>query len=341
MIYFSIYVKLGCKAYLIILAGFVMIGKKKLFFVFVFQGIIIYFIGIIEMDDYTPAIGRRLNIKAGAILFYSLTLLGLGLFLLFRYKYYSASDYHNCQFRNFKTNIYIISVANLICGLLIASASIVQLAAIREWSVGQISSRDFWRDYYQEYNSKWGLILFVLQISVIGFATSNEFRVFTPSYCDPYVYYAILVNVDGLYNILLIGVAVYLTGYLIFGVLYGLWSIISEIGALCCIDIRLGNYGFGLFVRGRIRTSQISQITNQITIPIPNGQNNDIPPQLVIHTIIPDGIEFTEPDECVICINPQKKGVKFSNCTHWVCEVCWSRLMLYQQPCPLCREKIV
>ena len=292
-----------------------------------------------EIEDYTPIRGRRFKIRATAALCYSLSLLGLGVFMIVRYNIYSTIDYPNCKFGNFKTNIYIISVADLFCGLLIASASIAQLVAIREWSVGHINSRDFWRDYYREYNSTWGLILFILQISVVGFATSNEFRVFKPSYCDPYLYYVILVNVDVLYNILLIGVAVYLAGYLVFGVLYGLWSIISEIGALCCIDIRLSNYGFGLFVRGRIRTSQISPITNQISIPIPNGQNS--PTAQVIPKIIPDVIEFIEPVECVICIDPQNKGVKFSNCTHWVCEVCWSRLMLDHQPCPLCREKIV
>jgi len=294
------------------------------------------------MDDYTPAIGRRLNIRAAAMLFYSLTLLGLGVFLLVRYNIYSTIDYPNCQFGNFKTNIYIISVANLICGLLISSASIVQLVAIREWAAGQITSRDFNTEYYREYNATLSVILFILQISVICFATSNEFRVFAPSECDPYVYYAILINVDGLYNIILIGVAAYLVAYLVYPVLYLLWTIMREIGNLCCMDVRLGNFGIGWLGRGRTRAVVISPMPNQIIIPIPASHTNDTQiQQQVIPKIIPEVIEFTAPDECVICIDPQHNGVKFANCTHWVCEVCWSRLMLNQQPCPLCREKII
>ncbi len=305
--------------------------------------LLISFSGIIEMDDYTPAIGRRLNIRAGAMLIYSLALLGLGIFLLVRYNIYSTIEYPTCQFGNFKTNIYIISVANFICGLLIASASIVKLVAIREWAVGQITARDFIREYYREYNATLSVILFILQISVICFATSNEFRVFAPSECDPYVYYAILINVDGLYNIILIGVAAYFAAYLatdlVYPILYVIWSIFREIGELCCSNVRLGNFGFG---RGRTRAVVISPIENQTVIPIPASHTNDTQmQQQVIPKIIPDVIEFTTPDECIICIDPQHKGVKFANCTHWVCEVCWSRLMLDHQPCPLCREKII
>jgi hypothetical protein len=295
-----------------------------------------------EIEDYTPIRGRRFRIRAAVALCYSLALLGLGVFILVRYNIYSTSDYPKCQFGNFKTNIYIISVADIFCGLVIGSASIFQLVAIREWSVGHLNSRDFWLNYYKEYNSTWGLILFILQISVIGFATSNEFRVFTPSECDPYVYYAILINVDVLYNIVLIGVVGYLSGYLIFGVLYGLWSVIREIGALCCMDVSLGNFGFGLFARGRTRIGVISPMPNQIVIPmIAEQTNNAQTQQQIIPKIIPKVIQFTEPDECVICIDPQCCGVKFSHCTHWVCEVCWSRLMLDQQPCPLCRAQII
>lgn len=295
------------------------------------------------MEDYTPTIGRRLNIKTGAALCYSLTLLGLGVFLLVRYNIYSTIDYPNCQFGNFKTNIYIISVANLICGLLIASASIVQFVAIREWAVGQITSRDFSREYYREYNGTLSVILFILQISVMCFATSNEFRVFAPNECDPYVYYAILINVDGLYNIILIGVAAYFAAYLatdlVYPILYGLWTIFREIGEVCCSNVRLRNFGFS---RGRSRSIQISHITNQTVIPIPASHTNDTQTQQqVIHKIIPEVIELTIPDECIICIDPQHKGVKFANCTHWVCEVCWSRLMLDHQPCPLCRSSII
>jgi hypothetical protein len=217
----------------------------------------------------------------------------------------------------------------------------VQLIAIKEWSLGHINSRDFWVNYYKEYNSTWGLILFILQISVIGFATSNELRDFTPNECDLYVYYIILINVDVLYNIVLIGVVVYLIGYLVFAILYGLWSMIREFGTLCCIDVRLSNFSFGLFARGRIMTGQISPITNQIVIPIHVTQTNDTQTPQMIPKIIPEVIQITEPDECVICIDPQKNGVKFGNCTHWVCEVCWSRLMLDHQPCPLCRAKII
>lgn len=278
------------------------------------------------MENYTPVIGRRLNIKVRAALCYSLALLGLGVFILVRYNIYSTSDYPNCQFGHFKTNIYIISVANLICGLLIGSASILQLNAIKEWVGGNINTQDFWQHYYREYNRILGLILFLLQISVIGFITSNEFRVFNPSECDPYVYYILLINVDVLYNILLIGVAVYLGVYLVFGVLYGLWMITQEFYELCCLDIRLSNFGFGMFGRGRTSTSDILPITNQIVIQIPDTQPSDSQQQhqQIIPEIIPENVQFIKSYECIVCI--KKTDGKLSNGLKGVCKNCVSQL---------------
>ena len=56
-----------------------------------------------------------------------------------------------------------------------------------------------------------------------------------------------------------------------------------------------------------------------------------------IPKIMPELLIINPHDDCAICIEPQNNGVKFGNCSHWVCQMCWSRLMHTNPVCPLCR----
>ena len=308
-----------------------------------------------EILDYTPAVGRRLSIKATASVAYSLTLLGLGIFILTRYHIYSAPKHPNCQFGDFKTNIYIISVVDILSGLILASFSSIQLTAIWEWKQGKITAHEFWTEYFREYNSSTSLILSILQLSVIGFATSSMFRVFTPSECDPYLYYSLIANVDIFYNIVLIGVVCYLGGYLVLGILYGIYEVCRGYFVNCSSDdfIRLmGN--FGLYNSARLRrqiapannaSPRITLDTSQNILGVPGTSNTNTNTIIFVNQeipkIMPELFIIDPHDDCAICIEPQNNGVKFGNCSHWVCEVCWSHLMLTNPVCPLCRAQIM
>ena len=297
-----------------------------------------------DTPDYTPSIGRKLKNQYSFTLTYSLILLGLGIYCLVRYNIYSDADYPECQYEDLKINTYIIGIGNIFMGFILASASLILLAATRDWSHGRITTHEYWHNFYREHNSLSKIILFVLQLSVIGFASSNVFRVFDPSGCDPYLYYVLIVNVDIFYNIVLIGIAIYVAGYFVINLLGCMFELIRSYFQSCCCDdsIRLiGN--FGLFNRGRVGR-QISPIMDhrqldrvaQISIPIEVDTNSQNIPR-----IIPELVEFGAPDDCAVCIEPQKSGVKFENCQHWVCDVCWSQLMNTNPVCPLCRAKIV
>ena len=299
-----------------------------------------------EISEYTPKISRQLRIKATASLGYSLTLLGLGIFILTRYHIYSTPKHPNCQFGDFKTNTYIISVVDIVSGLILASFSYIQLVAIWEWKQRKITAYEFWTEFYREYNSSTCLILSILQISVIGFATSSMFRVFDPSECDPYLYYSLIANVDIFYNIVLIGVVCYLAGYLVLWILYGIYAFCRQYLITCCSDdfIRLMGH-FGLYNRGRLRR-QIAPVDNtQNTFGVLGGSNTNTNTVVFVNQeipkIIPESFVIDKHEDCVICIEPQTNGVKFGNCSHWVCEVCWSRLMLTNPICPLCRAQII
>ena len=303
-------------------------------------------ISIMDIQEYTPSQGRKLKILPGFILGYSLILLGLGIFIPVRYKFYSGSDYPECQLGNLKTIIYIIGVENLFIGLILLCISSIQLAAIRDWSIGHITSRDYWQDFHSEYNTLLRLILFILQLSVIGFISSNVFRVFDPSGCDPYLYYVLVGNVYIFYNLIFVGLTLYLACYLIGSfavVLYKILKLILE--GLCCDNaVRLMG-SFGLSNRGRISRRVIittesdnhtePNFRDSIAIEVNTNKQNNIP------QVISELIEFGTPDDCAVCIEPQKTGVKFGNCPHWVCEVCWSQIMNTNPVCPLCRAKIV
>jgi hypothetical protein len=307
-----------------------------------------------EIPDYTSAIGRRLTIKAVALLGYSLTILGLGIFIPIRYHIYSAPKHPNCQFGDFKTNTYIISVIDILTGLILASFSAIQLIAIREWERGKITTHEFWTEYFREYNSSTCIILFILQLSVIGFVTSSMFRVFNPCECDLYLYYSLIANVDIFYNIVLIGVVCYMVGYLVLGILYGIYEICRGYCINCYGNdfIRLiGN--FGLYNGARLRrqiaptnndSPRITLDTSQNILDEPSTSNTNtiVLVNQEIPKIMPELLVIDPHDDCVICIEPQNNGVKFGNCSHWVCQICWSRLMYTTNPvCPLCRAQII
>lgn len=299
---------------------------------------------IMDIPDYTSSIGRKLKIQYSFILTYSVILLGLGIYCLVRYNIYSETNYPECQYGDLKTNTYIISIGNLFVGFILACSSLISFAATRDWSHGQITTYEYWHNFYHEHNSLSKIILFVLQLGVIGFATSNIFRVFDPSGCDPYLYYVLIANVYILYNIVLIGIAIYIAGYFVINLLGCLFELIRGYFQSCCgnnLIILIGN--FGLFNRGRVGR-QISPIRDhrrldrvaQTSIPIEVDSNNQNIPR-----IIPELVEFGTSDDCPVCIDPQKKGVKFGHCTHWVCEVCWSQIMNTNPVCPLCRAQII
>ena len=299
-----------------------------------------------DIQNYTPSIGRKMKILPSLTLGYGIILVGFSLFILIWYNAYS--DYPECQYIDFRIYIYIISIENLLIGFLIISASIILLKSIRDWARGNITSRDYWDDFNSQYNTVLRLILLILQLSAIGFISSKVFRAFNISSCDPYLYYVLIANVYIFYNIIFVGIVLYLACYLISFLGAGLYKIITLMleGYFCGNTFRLiGN--FGLFNHGRI-SRQISPNTNpntnpnntnrteQINIPIDVDANNKN-----ITCVIPELVEFATPDDCAVCIEPQKTGIKFSQCSHWVCEVCWSQLMNTNPICPLCRAKIV
>jgi hypothetical protein len=314
-----------------------------------------------DIQDYTSRLGKRLQTELVLGFIYSLSLLGLSIFELVRYNFYNInSQYSACGFNNLKTIVYIVSAINLITGLALLITSLTMLSAVKIWRSANIRAHEFWHLYYREYNHLRSLILFILQLSVIAFSTSYTIRFFEPNGCDPYIYYSLITNIYVIYNISLIGLALYIslniTWFVFKSVIIWLCDIISTYCVSWCSNgfIRLmGN--LGLSTRGRsilqINPNPVTNNPNNInnTNNAYNGfnnnlfsgrQNNNI--NIIDSTVaIHDLIELAMTEDCVVCIEPQKMGVKFGNCSHWVCEICWSQLMKTTSVCPLCRAQII
>ena len=295
--------------------------------------------------DYTPTLGKKLKIRASINILYGIILIGFGIFDLIILDVYSVKYNDSCQYGNIRSSTYAVIVMNLFFGLLITISGNIYYRSIKAWANGDISNTWFRLNIHREYQNGVILTLAILQISAFGFASSSsEFKNITPDGCDPLLYYSLLINIYLCYNITLTLIVLYICLYICWLILACIIEIFTGYinSCVCCDNVNNESGRFGLFGRNsaRIAPRPTSRIPHRLVDPV-NGsrQSGMIGGQSVIINI-PAKSNVNPPLDCPVCLDPQDGIINFKNCQHWVCDICWARLMDTNPICPLCRKSI-